>query len=421
MKHTFTRLGAACAALALTLSLAGCGQNAAGTTPIPLPPEVPADILQEAAGLPRDTALLTVDGAEVPAEALLYWVCSFADQYAAWGMSDLTMDMGDGQTLGDYYLDSAIQTATLYQVVENQAQALDLGWNADNQAAFDQDVAEMKASVAQQAGLDPEADAAAVDTEYIRLLSYMGLSEEGFLRVNRPIYLYDNLLAGLYGPEGAEPPDAQSLADAGILHAKHILIRANPVTAEDGAVPDDGMAAALATAQYLCTQLAASDDPMVLFDALMTEYTADVDSYGNINGGAEGYTFGPGEMVQEFYDGAAALAEGEISEPIQSTYGYHIILRLSADNETGYEKYAQVRLDEQLDQWMTDAQVERTEALGGLDLRAYYTNLGPLRAALAAASQEALTPAETPTAETPTAETSTPETSVPPATATPAA
>ena len=54
MKHTLTRLGAACAALALTLSLAGCGQNAAGTTPIPLPPEVPADILQEAAGLPRE-------------------------------------------------------------------------------------------------------------------------------------------------------------------------------------------------------------------------------------------------------------------------------------------------------------------------------------------------------------------------------
>ena len=65
---------------------------------------------------------------------------------------------------------------------------------------------------------------------------------------------------------------------------------------------------------------------------------------------------------------------------------------------------------------MTDAQVERTEALEGLDLPAYYTNLGTLREAIAAASQEALTPAETPTAET-----STPETSVPPATATPAA
>ena len=220
MKHTLSRLGAAGTALALTLSLAACGQDTAGNTPIPLPEEVPADIIQETAGIPRDTVLLTVDGAEVTAEELLYWVCSFADQYAALGMSDLSMDMGDGQTLGDYYLESAIQTATLYQVVENHAQELELGWSEANQTAYDQDVAGMKDSVAQQYGLDPEADAAAVGTEYIRLLSYMGLSEEGFLQVNQPIYLYDNLLSGLYGPEGTEPPDAQGLADAGILHAK---------------------------------------------------------------------------------------------------------------------------------------------------------------------------------------------------------
>ncbi|HJC40007.1 MAG TPA: peptidylprolyl isomerase [Candidatus Intestinimonas pullistercoris] len=414
MKHTLSRLGAAGTALALTLSLAACGQDTAGNTPIPLPEEVPADIIQETAGIPRDTVLLTVDGAEVTAEELLYWVCSFADQYAALGMSDLSMDMGDGQTLGDYYLESAIQTATLYQVVENHAQELELGWSEANQTAYDQDVAGMKDSVAQQYGLDPEADAAAVGTEYIRLLSYMGLSEEGFLQVNQPIYLYDNLLTGLYGPEGTEPPDAQGLADAGILHAKHILVRAEPVTAEDGTVTDDGMAAALTEAQGLYDQLMAAEDPAALFDTLMTEHTDDVDSYGNINGGTEGYTFGPGEMVQEFYDGAAALAEGEISAPIQSTYGYHIILRLSADNEAGYEKYAQVRLDEQLDQWMTDAQVERAEALEGLDLPGYYTALGTLRQDIVAAIQEAQAPAETSAPqETTPAESSAPEETAP--------
>ena len=79
---------------------------------------------------------------------------------------------------------------------------------------------------------------------------------------------------------------------------------------------------------------------MTLFDQLMTEYTDDVDSSGNVNGGTDGYTFGPGEMVDEFYEGTKALGEGEISQPVQSQYGYHIILRLSADNEAGYDKYA---------------------------------------------------------------------------------
>ncbi len=395
MKYPLSRLGAAAAALALTLSLAGCGQDTAGTTPIPLPEGVPADIIQETAGISRDTVLLTVDGAQVTAEELLYWVASFADQYASWGMSDLSLDMGDGQTLGEYYLESAIQAATLYHVVENHAQELELGWSQDNQTAYEQDVAATKESVAQQAGLDPETETAAVDTEYIRLLSYMGLTEDGFFQVNRPIYLYRNLLEGLYGTQGAEPPDAQRMADAGILHAKHILIRANPVTAEDGTVTDDGMAAALTEAQGLYDQLMASSDPAALFDTLMAEHTDDVDSYGNVNGGAEGYTFGPGEMVDEFYNGAAALAEGAISAPIQSTYGYHIILRLPTDNEAGYTKYAQVRLDQQVDQWLSGVQVERTEALESLDLPGFYTNLGTVRAAISAAAQDSQAPAGT--------------------------
>ena len=49
-----------------------------------------------------------------------------------------------------------------------------------------------------------------------------------------------------------------------------------------------------------------------------------MDSSGNVNGGADGYTFGPGEMVTEFEEGTTALAVGEISQPIQSDYGYTI-------------------------------------------------------------------------------------------------
>ncbi len=38
-----------------------------------------------------------------------------------------------------------------------------------------------------------------------------------------------------------------------------------------------------------------------------------------------GYTFTIGTMVDEFYEGALNLSEGDISEPIKTTYGYHII------------------------------------------------------------------------------------------------
>ena len=415
MKFTTRMFSAALAAGVLAASLAGCGAGPAASAELPLPSEVPEDIIMQTAGIARDTTLLTVDGAEVPAEELLYWVSSYADQYAAWGMTDFAMDMGDGQTLGEYYLDSAVETAALYRVVASKAEELGLGWSDANQTAYDEQLQTMKTSLAQQAGLDMETQSDKVDTEYVRLISYMGLSQEGFFHINQASFLYNNLMEGLYGAEGTDAPNADKLNEAGVLHAKHILIKAEPVTDADGNVTDDGMAAALTEAQGLYDQLMAAEDPMTLFDQLMTEHTDDVDASGNVNGGTEGYTFGDGEMVTEFYEGTKALAEGEISQPIQSPYGYHIILRLSADNEAGYDKYAQVKMQDQIDQWMDEAQVERSETLESLDLQAFYDGLTTLRSDISAASQADSAPAETTAPETTAPVESTPAESQAPA------
>lgn len=369
MKLTTRMLGVALSAAVLGSALAGCGSTAATFTELPLPSEVPEDIIMQTAGIARDTPLLTVDGAEVPAEELLYWLSSYADQYAAWGMTDLTMDMGDGQTLGQYYLDSAVETATLYQLMENKAEELKMGWTKENQDSYDEQLQTMKESLAQQAGLDPETQSDRVDTELVRLISYMGLSQEGFFHINQASFLYNNLMEGLYGTEGTDAPDADKLNEAGVFHAKHILIKAEPVTDADGNVTDDGMAAAQAQAQALYDQLLAAEDPMTLFDQLMTENTDDVDSSGNVNGGTEG----------------------------------------------GYDKYAQVKMQDQIDQWMDEAQVERSETLESLDLQAFYDGLTTLRSDISAASQADSAPAETTAPETTAPVESTPAESQAPA------
>ena len=46
-----------------------------------------------------------------------------------------------------------------------------------------------------------------------------------------------------------------------------------------------------------------------------------------------GYVFTYGEMVEEFEEAAFALEVGEISEPVKTSHGYHIIKKLPLDEE----------------------------------------------------------------------------------------
>lgn len=81
----------------------------------------------------------------------------------------------------------------------------------------------------------------------------------------------------------------------------------------------------------------------------MNQYSEDTGLSNNPNG----YTFTEGQMVTEFYDGAKALAEDEVSELVKSSYGYHIIKRVKLD-------------DSQLDNFKSDI----ISAISGLDGRA---------------------------------------------------
>ncbi len=112
------------------------------------------------------------------------------------------------------------------------------------------------------------------------------------------------------------------------LHARHILIRfqgsAVPVKPGSKDLTD---AEALAKAQDLEKQLHAGGDFAKLAGA-------ESDDTGSAALGGDLGTFGRGRMVASFDEAVFKLKPGEISEPVKSQFGYHIIRLDSVENKS---------------------------------------------------------------------------------------
>ena len=87
---------------------------------------------------------------------------------------------------------------------------------------------------------------------------------------------------------------------------------------------------ALSQAEKILKRAKSGDD----FDALIEKFSKDPGSVQN----PDGYVFTKGEMVQEFEDSAFSLNVGEISDIVETSYGYHIIKKeaLPPINESVY-------------------------------------------------------------------------------------
>lgn len=147
----------------------------------------------------------------------------------------------------------------------------------------------------------------------------------GWLVANR--YPYQFELAAYNTPEGVisevvESPMGYHIIKTGKrrpatgkIHASHIMkmVRPNSTGADQILAKHaiDSLYAVVKAdpSKFAEVACAASDDP------------------GSASKGGELPWFGPGEMVPEFEQAAFALAEGEISEPVKSQFGWHIIMR----------------------------------------------------------------------------------------------
>lgn len=265
---------------------------------------------------PADTVVMVIDGEEITWQQYFSWIYSALLQASNYmDISDMNAEIAEGFTLGDYVREYTEGMSSQYAVINARAKALGLELTPEQEAQIE----EIKQADADEYyGGD-----VATMMDY---LTRMYVSEDLYHYMTASSLLYQNLFNYYLGENGEDisEEDVISYAEGtGIMHAKHILFK----TVDDSNQPFDEAAKAekLAEAEKALAQLKAvpADELDAKFSAMAEELTEDPGSLRY----PDGYYFTTGQFVPVFEETTKALEPNQLSEIVESNYGYHIIYR----------------------------------------------------------------------------------------------
>ena len=372
-------------ALSLTMAvslLSGCSGASAAADPI-------KEMMGADSGITSETVMLKVNGSEITAGDLFFWLGQSAAEAASYSQMlgeeslDWSSDAGDGTTLSDYVKDTAKKQAVLYNVVSAKAVENGFEFTKEDEEAYAEELAKAKEDLGGEEA-------------YQNWLNSNCLTEAGMEKLSSVGVLFNHMLDGLFKDGGEYAPSPEDLAAFAVendyLCAKHILLLTQDMTTGE-ALSEDVIAAKRATAEDLLAQLKAIQDPEELektFDTLMNENSEDSGLAAN----PDGYTFTAGQMVSEFEDATRALEFGQVSDIVESDYGFHIILRLDpSKSDSLRSQWATQELNRLVDQWVEEAEVEETEAFTSLDIGDFYSKLTAYQAQIDGSAGDTTEPA----------------------------
>lgn len=307
--------------------------------------------------------VLTVNGDAVAADEysgyMLYNMQYYASMYAQMGLTDLWSNEDMAKSLGASMPEAAEQQAIYARVVMQKFNELGLKLSYNEQKEM--------ASVRRNSIANTGKDA------YLNQIAQFGFSDQTYQNFMYISQCYQALNDYYFGENGVNTPsdeDIQKYYEDNYITAKHILITTvDPASGETKRTDEE----AKKEAQSILDRINAGED----FDTLMNQYSEDTGLSNNPNG----YTFTEGQMVTEFYDGAKALAEDEVSELVKSSCGYHIIKRVKLDDsqldnfKSDIVSAISGSMDELLKQWIDEAQVETTDLYSSITYENVYDYL----------------------------------------------
>lgn len=322
-----------------------------------------------------DEIVMTIDGEEIPWQDYFYFYQSHAAQleqqfqmYQAYGYALGWNSPADeeGHTYAELMGTQTEETLRQILGVEALAKELNVQLTEEEQAEMQQNHRDLITARFGEEG---------TEEQLYEFLASLHVTPELYWRINSYSYLLDACMRQVGGEDG-ELLEEQEVLDwmeeNGILSANHILISTKDLD-------ESAKAEKTALARQIAEELQAIEnveERIARFLELQEQYNEDP---GTVE---KGYVFGPGVMVPEFYDGTQALEENQVSDPVESEHGYHIILRrpLHAEDEVftgGYSNptaramAASERLSAMLDEKIESQHVVYAEGFEAPDLSAY--------------------------------------------------
>lgn len=279
---------------------------------------------------PADTVVGTSEGTDVSWDEMFYWLGAMGsqaqnqiDMMAMYGQAlrwDDKLSADSEQTYAEYVVEMAEDCVRQLHTIEALAAEHGVTLTADDEAILQEN---LRADIAGACG------EGASEEDFNAYLEENYVSRAMYDRMSRFEYLYKNLFNALYGEDGSAVSEDDALAyleDGKYLCASHILfMTVDPETRDP--LDESVIAEKKAKAEEISAELRAIADPAeraARFAALKEELCEDTGKIAY----PDGYLFAPGRMVTEFEEAVAALQEYEVSEPVLSPHGYHVIMRL---------------------------------------------------------------------------------------------
>lgn len=344
-------------------------------------------------GSKKEDTVMTVDGVDVSFDEYMYYLNTAASTLISYYQASTGGGVDwDGvciydktRTNAEWCINEALYNAAQGCVIMSKGKSMNALPTDEQLKSLEDNISTIRKNYEESD--DP--DAAFADA-----LNGQGFTLESFKAVNKINFTLSNIFTSLYGENGEKLSEEKLqtyIEENGYMTSAHILFRTKEdVKGENGQttqeeLSDSAKAEKKAQAEKLCKELKAIKDDTQRkekFFEYMKEYSEDPgkESFPN------GYCFTEGTMVEEYTDTTKELKNYEVSDVVESDFGYHIIMRLptvSSDvdtaNQYGYtlgQMASSYDFDEEMKTWNVTDKAKFNSKYKSFDFTQFFGDAG---------------------------------------------